>query len=245
MKQTIAAAALAMATWAPAVVAQVDNAQRVEVVGDLDAEWASYRYAWTASTFFEKYTRTRPLIQAHMQLRPIKPEMPVSGLQVRIVGKTTDVRLDADMIGRVTLPMSRKIYDEDAVLRLNRKKGLYYFSGRYSVRERDDGVYDAASLREACEQLISAQRESGYRLRLLGKKCAGVKFVYASTTDASPVAFRAAGDRDTPVPLSEGHPFEDNSMGIYKLAILRFADWPRDGRLVTTEHPLAIGTLYE
>ncbi len=43
MKQTIAAAALAVAIWAPAVVAQVDNApQRVEVVGDLDAEWASY-----------------------------------------------------------------------------------------------------------------------------------------------------------------------------------------------------------
>ena len=37
----------------------------------------------------------RPLIQARMQLRPLDPATPVTGLKVRLVGKKTDIGLDA------------------------------------------------------------------------------------------------------------------------------------------------------
>ena len=41
------------------------------------------------------------------------------------------------------------------------------------------------------------------------------------------------------------HPFEDNSMGLYQVAVYRFARWPAHGHVVTRQAPLAIGTLYE
>src|SRR4051794_10110323 len=56
------AAALTRAAAAPA--APEADAQRVEVPGALDAEWGPYRRAYGASAFFERFTRTRPLIQA-------------------------------------------------------------------------------------------------------------------------------------------------------------------------------------
>ncbi len=244
--QAIAAALLLAAALAPGSgrTAEGDQ-QRVEVAGALDAEWASYRYAYEAASFVGKFLRKRPLIQAQMQLRPIDPATPVTGLKVRLVGKTTDIELAADDIGRVTVPQLKQAYDEDAVLRLNRAKGLYKFSGRYSIRERDDGTYGVADLRDACEQMIGAQRESGYRIRLWGKKCVGVKFVYPATDTAAAIAFHAADDHVTPIAAIDGRPFEDDSMGTYRIVVVRFADWPNDGRVVAGVRPLAIGTLYE
>ena len=244
--QAIAATLLLAAALAPGAGRTADSEpQHVEVAGALDAEWASYRYAYEAASFVGKFLRKRPLIQAQMQLRPIDPATPVTGLKVRLVGKTTDIELAADDIGLVTVPQLKQAYDEDAVLRLNRPKGLYKFSGRYTVKERDDGSYRVADLRDACEQMIGAQRESGYRIRLWGKKCVGVKFVYPANDTAAAIAFHATDDHVTPIAAIDGKPFEDDSMGNYRIVVVRFGDWPQDGRVVTDIRPLAIGTLYE
>ena len=237
----LAAALLAALPGASAT----DETQHVEIARALDAEWASYRYAYEATGFIGKFLRKRPLIQAQMQLRPLDPATPVTGLKVRLVGKTTDLEMVADDIGRITVPQLKKAYDEDAVLRLNRPKGLYKFSGRFSIRERDDGVYSEADLVEACDELIGAQRDSGYRIRLWGKKCAGVKFVYPASAAGAAVDFHAADDRVTPIAAVDGQPFEDSTMGVYKIVVVRFADWPKAGRVVTRDKPLAVGTLYE
>ena len=47
------------------------------------------------------------------------------------------------------------------------------------------------------------------------------------------------------VPVEILHPFEDNSMGLYQVAVYRFAGSPAHGNVVTRRAPLAIGTLYE
>lgn len=220
--------------------------QRVEVNAVRDSEWAGYRHAYKSAAWFATFTRSRPLIQAHMQIRPLAPEATLDGLKLQLSGDTTNVAIDVDAIGRATIPMSKAAYDEDAVLRLNRQRGQYYFSGRYSIRERADGVYPLAELRAACEQLIDAQRASGYRLRLIGKHCAGIKFSYpAGDAAAAAVEVRSEDGTVRPVGVSDGHPFEDNSMGIYKIAVLRFADLPQQGSVVTRATPLAIGTVYE
>ena len=148
-------------------------------------------------------------------------------------------------LGRATLPMLKQAFDEDAVLRLNRRKGHYQFSGRYSIRTREDGVYPLAMLREACEQLISAQRASGYRLRLLGKDCAGVKFVYRLSDPAPRIVHRDAAGVERPLPVLTGQPFESATMGLYQVALYRFADWPLAGTVLAHTPPLGIGTLYE
>ncbi|MCK9684424.1 hypothetical protein [Scleromatobacter humisilvae] len=244
--QAIAVTLLLAAALAPGMGRTAESEpQHVEVAGALDAEWASYRYAYEAASFIGKFLRKRPLIQAQMQLRPVDPATPVTGLKVRLVGKTTDIELAADDIGLVTVPQLKQAYDEDAVLRLNRPKGLYKFSGRYTIKARDDGRYSVADLRDACEQMIGAQRESGYRIRLWGKKCVGVKFVYPAGDTAAALDFHAADDRVTPIGATDGKPFEDDSMGDYKIVVVRFEDWPKGGRIVAGMKPLAIGTVYE
>lgn len=236
------AAAVAPMAFGAAPVADVPV---VTVTAERDAEWHSYRRAYGAAAYFEPYIRARPLIQAHMQIRPNVPDTPMEGLRVHLSGETTSIHLAVDALGRVTIPLLKQAYDEDAVLRLNRRKGSYHFQGRFSIRERDDGLYSAASLRAACEQLLDAQRETGYRLRLVGKKCAGVKFVYARTDSAPSVVFRDASLSERGLPVSEGQPFENATMGVYKVALYRFTDWPAGGMIETRQRPIAIGTLYE
>ena len=218
---------------------------RVVIPAARDAEWHSYRHAYKAARFFAPYLKTRPLIQAHMQIRPNRPELPLDGLEVQLTGESVNMTLPADAIGRITLPMLKQAFDEDAVLRLNRQKGHYHFSGRYSIREREDGVYDGASLRAACEQLLSAQRESGYRWRLIGKKCTGVKFVYPAAGPAPEVLHKDAAGALTPLAVERGYPFENPTMGNYQVAVYRFADWPVQGEVHARGKPLAVGTLYE
>lgn len=244
MKQTNFFAAVLMLSPLAAPLAAEPAVPRVEVVAERDAEWGSYRHAYKAAAFFEAYTRTRPLIQAHMQIRPFDPATPVEGLSLQLRGEKTDLAIAVDALGRATLPMLKQAYQDDAVLRLNRQKGLYHFSGRYSVREREDGVYTLADLRAACEQLLDAQRASGYRLRLIGKQCRGIKFVYPAGAPVAPVQLSAA-DKSGALPLVEAHPFENHSMGLYQVALYRFADWPEQGKIVTPVRPLAIGTVYD
>lgn len=227
------------------LLAQAEDLPSVEVNGLRDSEWASYRHAYKAAAFFATFTRNRPLIQAHMQVRPLTPEASMDGLKLVLAGEKTRLDIAVDAIGRITIPLNKEAYDEDAVLRLNRQHGQYYFSGRYSIKEHSDGVYPLDQLRTACEQLIDAQRSSGYRLRLIGKRCAGIKFSFPAGEGAIPLEVRAQDGTLLQVTLTDGHPFEDNSMGTYKIALLRFSDLPQQGKVITLAAPLAIGTAYE
>lgn len=221
-----------------------DQMPVVQVVAPADAEWHSYRHAYKAASFFAPYVAKRPLIQAHLQIRPVAPDTPMDGLRLQLVGESTRVEIAVDALGRATLPMLKQAFDEDAVLRLNRRKGHYQFSGRYSIRMREDGVYTLAMLREACAQLISAQRESGYRLRLIGKECTGIKFIYAPGHSEAAVEVRGA-DGGRRIAAQAGLPFENRSMGPYQVATVRLADWPAQAQVVPLPGLLGIGTLYE
>jgi hypothetical protein len=219
--------------------------QRVEINGTRDAEWASYRHAYRSAAFFAPYVESRPLIQAHFQVRPLQPGAPLAGMRLHLAGARIQQDIEVDVLGRATLPMDKQAYEDDAVLTLNRQKGHYYFSGRYSIREREDGRYGAAMLREACAQLIDAQRDSGYRLRLWRKQCAGIKLVYALDAAPPEVSLRGADGSLTALAAELAPPFEDGSMGNYQVVIVRFAGLPAGGEVIVASKPLAIGTLYE
>ena len=64
----------------------------------------------------------------------------------------------------------------NAVLALNRRMSSYRFVPRVSIMTRNDGIYESADLRAACEQALAYQRyiDSSYGT----KKCAGVRFVF-------------------------------------------------------------------
>ncbi len=217
---------------------------RVVITDVRDSEWSSYRHAYKAANHYALLVRTRPLIQAHMQIRPRDTALALDGLQIMVAGATTTLAIPVDAIGRATLPMLKQAYDEDAVLRLNRKAGNYRFSGRFTIRERDDGTYSAAELRAACEQLLSAQREDGGLFRLFGKKCVGVRFVYPLADAGAGIEFRGAAKRGM-IAAADDQPFDAGAMGTYKVAIYRFADWPEQGEIIAARRPLAISTVYQ
>lgn len=221
-----------------------DAVPRVEINAARDPEWIGYRRAYKSAAFFAPFVKVRPLIQAHLQVRSLQPGLPLEGLRLTIAGANTRYEVPVDAIGRAVLPMEKQAYQDDAVVTLNRQKGNYYFSGRYSIRERDDGVYEAGLLREACEQLLSAQRGSGYRMRLIGKQCAGIKFVYPSGS-APQVLLEIDGAPARNLTGASAHPFEDGTMDLYHVVTVRFADLPAGARLSAATRPLAIGTLYE
>ncbi|NHZ80151.1 hypothetical protein F2P44_12810 [Massilia sp. CCM 8695] len=142
--------------------------------------------------------------------------------------------------------MSDQLYKDDAVPRLLRGKVLYCFSEHFSIRERDDGVVTADQLRAASEQLISARRDAGARLRLLRKNRMAIKFMYDASMQAPGFMFRdMAGAAPLTIPVTDGHAFKDQTMGIYKVAIYRFADWPRDGVVLTPVKAVALGAIHE
>jgi hypothetical protein len=217
---------------------------KVIVPAPREAEWFAYRHAYKAARFFAPFLKTRPLIQAHMQIRPVSPDEPMDGLQVQLTGESVNITIPVDALGRATLPMLKQAYDEDAVLRLNRQQGHYRFSGRFSIRERDDGIYRVEELRAACEQVLSAQRESGYSLHLIGKHCVGVKFVYLPGGEAQ-VAYRGASGTPTMLASAPAEPFEGPAMGKYQVVEFRFANWPAQGAVVAHSKPLAVSSLYD
>lgn len=245
MKNILLAALMGAALPAPAHAADPEPIPRIEINGVRDSEWASYRQAYRSAAFVAPFVRARPLIQADFQVRPRKPDAPLSGLRLHLAGAHIQQDIEVDLLGRAVLPMDKQAYEDDAVLTLNRQKGNYYFSGRYSIRESDDGRYPAAQLREACEQLIDAQRVSGYRLRLWGKKCAGIKLVYAPDAQLPEVTLRRADGSSTALQAVAAPPFEDGSMGTFQVVVVRFADLPALGEVIAATRPLAIGTLYE
>ena len=55
----------------------------------------------------------------------------------------------------------------------------------------------------------------------------------------------APGVAPAVLPLVDGQPFEGSTMGTYKIAIYRFADWPAAGQVIAARRPLAIGTVYD
>lgn len=243
----LAAAALLPLAAGAGVPVALPEAPSVTITETRDAEWAGYRHGYKAAARYARLTSTRPLIQAHMQIQPVDPALPLDGIKIFLVGATTSLEIPVDAIGRANLPLLKQAYDEDAVLRLNRQKGHYHFSGRFSIRERDDGIYDAADLRQACEQLLSAQREDGSLFRLLGKKCVGVKFIYplADAAADGALAFRDSTGKTGAIAAAADQPFSGRRMGLYKVATYRFADWPQLGQVIAARRPLAIGTLYQ
>lgn len=218
---------------------------QVSVTAERDPEWASYRRAYKAAAFFAPFTRDRPLIQAHMQIRPLAPATSLEGLRVHLAGAHVQMDIPVDPLGRVQIPMDKQAYEDDAVLSLNRQKGLYHFSGRFSIRERADGVYPVADLRAGCEQLIDAQRDSGYSLRLFRKRCSAAKLIYPLSGAAPDVVLRLADGRESPLSAAADSPFEDGSMGQYQVVRVNFSDVPAGATVLARTRPLGIGTAYE
>ncbi len=204
-------------------------------------EWVSYRDAYKQMVVFAKYGKPKNFLQIHYQVSPRDASASLEGLHLTLTGKNTQLNLPLDAAGRTVFPLLKAAYDDNAVLALNRKLLHYRFLPRVSLMARNDGIYESADLRAACEQALAYQRyvDASYSM----KKCSGVRFVFVNRTEALvQVKF---GPREAPLPVLDGPAFEGETVGSYRTATYRFADWSVQGQVVSQNTPLAIAPLFD
>jgi hypothetical protein len=206
-----------------------------------DADWIAYRDAYRQMIWFEKYGKPKQFLQNHLRLLPRDQHVPLDGLRLTLNGKTAQVVLALDALGRAVFPFSKAAYDDNAELVVNRKPGQVTARPWVSIVTRPDGMYAAADLRTACEQLLAYLRYSG----MAGdKRCAGVQFSY-SKGDVAQVRFDAGGGAVSLLAAKEGPAFGGDVVQGFRVFAYRFAALPEAGQIVTSSTPLAIAAILE
>ena len=209
-----------------------------------EGEWVSYRDAYRSMLSFEKYGKPKQFIQNHYQIVPRDNRLPTEPLRLSLNSHSIHLDLALDAIGRVVFPMLKAAYDENAEFTLNRKVSLYRFQPRVSIVVRADGVYEAADLRAACEQVLAYQRYADMSA-LRGKKCAGVRFAYPLRGSDPLVKFRKGEHELVALPSAEGGVFWDDPNEGFKTVSFAFSSWPEKGQVITQSAPIAIAAMFE
>jgi hypothetical protein len=141
-----------------------------------DGDAVSYRDAYRAMVLFEKYGGPKNLLVSQLQVQLKERGAAADGLQLTLAGKSTQVNLPLDPLGRTVFPLQKAAYDENASLSLNRKGGAFTLRPQVSIALRPDGVYEVAELRAACAQALGFARYVDASQR--SRQCAGVRFVF-------------------------------------------------------------------
>ena len=207
-------------------------------------QWISYRDAYRAMIWFDKYGKPKNFLQMHYQLVPKDGGTTLEGVRLTLYGKTSQLNLPLDATGRAMFPLLKAAYDENAELVVNRKPGQFRFAPRVSIVHRPDGSYEAADLRAACEQALAFQRYVDVGA-LRARQCVGVRFSFSKTGAEPNVRFRKSERESLALPAGEGAPFPDQLGESVRIATYRFADWPEKGQLTSPNPPLAIAPLFE
>lgn len=240
-KYILAVLMLLAAVFAAAHAAVNDTVN--EPASAKDAEWFSYRDAYKAMLWFEKYGKPKHLIQNHYQISPKDKSVSMETVRLSLVSKSSRLNLPLDATGRTVLPMLKAAYDDNAELILNQKANQYQFRPRASIVIRADGVYEAADLRAACEQLLAYQNYLGSDV-LRGKKCTGVRFVYAKKVADAVVELKSAERVTQFLPVIDGAAFWDESNENFKTVTYVFTGSPEKSQLVTRSAPIAISAQF-
>ena len=204
------------------------------------SEWASYRDAYRSLVVFEKYGGAKNLLQNHLQLLPREKGVLGEGLQLVLTGKTVQISLALDALGRGVLPLVKAAYDDNAVLAPNRKIGPFSLRGRVSIAPRADNVYDTDELRAACAQALSYARHVDATAR--SRQCVGVRMVFPKKgVEASVKLRRPYGEQG--LPLTPGAAFGGDLDADFPTVNYRFG--AERAQVITYSAPLAIVPLFE
>ncbi|MBJ7311723.1 hypothetical protein H7U20_16180 [Rugamonas sp. CCM 8940] len=209
-----------------------------------ESDWVEYRDAYRQMIWFEKYSKPKQFLLSHYRVRPRDKNASLDGLRLTLNSKAGTLNLALDPLGRAVFPFSKAAYDDNAALTLNRKAGQFRFEGWISIATRADGVYEAADLRLACEQLLAYLRYVGDS-GVGGRSCVGVQFSYAHNDGEAEVRLRRADHGQTALPAREGPAFPGDVVGKLRVFVYRFAAMPEGGQVVTRNTPLAIAALLE
>lgn len=205
-------------------------------------EWVSYRDAYRAMVQFEKYGGPKNLLQSHLQVQSRDHASLGEGAQITLTGKTTQLNLPLDALGRTVFPLQKAAYDENAVLMLNRKGMPFVLRPQVTIAPRADGEYDAAILRTACAQALGFVRYVDASQR--ARQCAGVRFVFPKK-DSAGARLRRADGGEQALPLTSGAAFAGDPDEGFPIVTWRFGTSPERARVVTYDAPLAIVPIFE
>jgi hypothetical protein len=163
--------------------------------------------------------------------------MASDGLQLLLSGKSTQLNLPLDPLGRTVFPLQKAAYDENAALSLNRKGSGFTLRQQVSIALRPDGVYDVAELRAACAQALAFARYVDASQR--SRQCAGVRFVFPKKAEGG-ARLRRPYSAEQVLPLANGELDEG-----FPAATYRFTPDAERGQVATFNAPLAILPLFE
>ena len=206
------------------------------------ADWVSYRDAYRAMVVFEKYGGPKNHLQQYLQVVPLEKGVAFDGLQLSLAGKTSQVNLALDALGRAAFPLLKAAYDDNAALLLNRRIGAFTVRPRVSLAPQADGVYDEAELRAACEQALGFARYVDASLR--ERQCGGVRFVFARRAGDIAVRLHRAEGADQALPATTGAAFQGDTGEGFPTVVYRFAGAAR-AQVISVNPPLAIVPLFE
>ena len=202
-------------------------------------DWVSYRDAYRAMVVFEKYGGPKSLLQQQLQVLPRTPGVDASGVQLLVAGKTSQGRFPLDATLRTVFPLARAAYDDNAMLQLSRPLGPFTVRPQVALALRPDNLYDSEELRSGCEQALAYARQ----LALFGaRRCAGVRFVFAKGSAATPVTLRAGAESH--LAAVPGAPFAGDGDATFPVVTYRFGS-AEHVQLGTASVPLAITPLFD
>jgi len=101
-------------------------------------EWVSYRDAYRAMVQFEKYGGPKNLLQSQLQVQSRDHAGLGEGAQLTLTGRTTQLNLALDALGRTVFPLQKVAYDENAALVLNRRGMPFVLRPQVTVAKGTD-----------------------------------------------------------------------------------------------------------
>lgn len=227
----IAAFAVSLALGPGMAAAQAQGGAR-------ESEWVSYRDVYRAMVQFEKYGGPKNLLQSQLQVRARGLG---EGVQLTLSGKSAQLNLPLDPLGRTVFPLQKAAYDDNAALVLSRKGMTFALRPQVTIALRADGQYDGRDLRTACGQALGFARYRDASQPARG--CAGVRFVFQKREQAG-ARLRRADGAEQALPVVAGPAFAGDADEGFPTVTYRFASTDHEA-VVTYNAPLAIVPIFD
>jgi hypothetical protein len=205
-----------------------------------DGDAVSYRDAYRAMVVFEKYGGAKNLLVSELQVLTRGSSPHAEGLQLLLSGRSIQLNLTLDPLGRTVFPLQKAAYDENAALFLSRRGMAFTLRPQVSLALRPDGVYDVAELRAACAQALGFARYIDASQR--SRQCVGVRFVFPKQGEGGARLRRPDNQEQVLPPASApaGGPEEG-----FPAVTYRFGGADERGQVATYNAPLAILPLFD
>jgi hypothetical protein len=205
-----------------------------------DGDAVSYRDAYRAMVVFEKYGGAKNLLVSELQVLTRGSAPHAERLQLALAGRSTQLNLTLDPLGRTVFPLQKAAYDENAALFLSRRGMGFTLRPQVSIAVRPDGVYDVAELRAACAQALGFARYVDASQR--ARQCAGVRFVFPKNSDGG-ARLRRPDSHEQALALADGAAGGPDEG--FPAVIYRFTGADERGQVATHNAPLAILPIFD